>query len=73
MKGKQNKGNEEQKTATKGLIRFDTANAENVFAKTKRSYLTSPFGASKQKLNLSGRDIPVKVGSGEIAGSTRVA
>ena len=24
MKGKQNKGNEEQKTATKGLIRFDT-------------------------------------------------
>ena len=52
--------------------RFGTAAAESVFAKTKRSKITSPFGASKQKLNLSGRDIPVKVGSGEIADSTRL-
>ena len=73
MKGRQNKGNEEQKTAVKGLIRFDTANAENVFVKTKRSKIASPFDTSKQKLNLYGRDIPLKVGSGEIAGLTRVA
>ena len=72
MKGKKNKGNEEQKTAVKGLIRFDTAAAESVFVKTKRSKIASPFDASKRKLNPSGRDMPVKVGSGEMADSTRV-
>ena len=32
----------------------------------------SPFDASKRKLNPSGRDMPVKVGSGKIVDSTRV-
>ena len=47
---------------------------QNVDAKTKRNGATdiSPFGATKRKLNPSGRDMPVKVGSGKIADSIRV-
>ena len=43
-------------------------------AKTKRNGAQSfpLFGVSKRKLNPSGRDIPVKVGSGKIADLTRV-
>ena len=40
--------------------------------KTKWRAVISPFGVSKRKLNPSGRDMPVKVGSGKIADSARV-
>ena len=64
--------NESIEPPQKKVIRFDTAAAESVFVKTKRSKLASPFDTSKRKLNPSGRDMPVKVGSGEMADSTRV-
>ena len=40
--------------------------------KTKWREATSPFGASKRKLNPSGGDTPLKVGSGKIVDSIRV-
>ena len=40
--------------------------------KTKWRAAIFPFGAPKRKLNPSGRDMPVKVGSGKIADLPRV-
>ena len=67
--------NEEQDNRhRKGLIKVNHSRRIKCGRKNKTKWreVTSPFGASKRKLNPSGGDIPVKVGSGKMADLTRV-